>query len=513
MAALATFASSLATGAESAPEDAVFTYAGPAGVDGRFVGSCVAFGFEIETGHRTMLTIQHRGAVLVWRTTYVNVTRVHDDGGESISVVLDAHTVERRTFIESGNLSVAGPRITGLRSQYLEGARDPFRAEWQGQSLRLHAPSTELVAPEESYVKATAEGDAGFHHLDYGGTARRTSADAAARITGDVTLYLRGSHIEAGAHEMQQPAYRHERPLAGGGALEMTTIRFTDAFVELRDASTWLPPAAEIVCGAIEAHVVGTVNAAQASGALTAGEERLEFDQRVLSLTGSFAWQDEPSQPPGANSDAVARVHASGSFATSIDFTPASVTGGDGWAPELAVGAAIGLVGLALMLFQVWGHFVGAFYSRIAPDRALENRTRDALYDAVVQRPGIDLTALGRVTNKHLTTVVYHVRVLRRARLVKTMRLGRTVCVLPLTRLRAPSQTDLALERHRELRYIRETVAPRPLRLSTLARETADRFRISKRAAYHWIQQAADSNIVTRRGRRGHEEVSCNNTS
>jgi predicted transcriptional regulator len=329
----------------------------------------------------------------------------------------------------------------------------------------------------------------------FNGWTRRAAFDGDATARGDLGLYLRGAQIEAMGLSVGLGPWTTTEFSMKTAALERRQVLFEDAFLDLHEVTWHLPRHVELVCGRIEGDVQGAYVADQASGNATGASKRVEFDNRVVSLEGTFHVDDapsvyEPGQPPMAHAAAEGDIRVIG-----IDFDEAT-RAAPSWATPQALGLWAIFVAIVVIGVKSAGSVVGAFYSRFGRDRALENPNRDTVYQAILQNPGVDLSGLRGLTPFHLTTVAYHVQVLRRVGLVSTLKHGHSVRVVPRERMNARDLPSILASHDARLAFVRAQTQEGPLPLRDLAARLMKEFSLARRAAYELVDRAAATQLV-----------------
>jgi len=481
-----------------------FVYEGPSSIRGDFRGACEGRGISFADVARRALDFESEGGVLVTRRILVNETTVLD-GTSPVATPPEAAIAAESSPVAAGRVSVAWPeagKVVGLPLQ----AGDP-------------APSFPvalvLTGANASSVEAAPKTPAGDYWVDtpagpklqpsyFPGWVRRVSWAGSARVEGSITLYLREAIIEVGHERRDLGSYAVERENVSSPVLSRRTWQLEDAFLHLKAARIQLPEGAHAFCGSLNGSLAGDLVAARATGVVEAPTQRIPFETQVLSLRGRFDWGESPERLPlESASEGRMTVHASGDMAVvGVDFAP--VVGGPLPVVAPVVGMSLAAGALAWLLYKNAGLVVGLFYSRFGRDAALNNANRSLLYEAVRSDPGVELTNLARVASLHLTTVAYHVQVLRRVGLVSTHRQGRTVHVFVAPAGTPVARTFALAARDERLAALIGMLREGPLPQRALAFRLRDRFSITVRAAYHMIERAVEAGTVERiRGPQG----------
>lgn len=115
------------------------------------------------------------------------------------------------------------------------------------------------------------------------------------------------------------------------------------------------------------------------------------------------------------------RYDARGDFASFVVGGVEMARDGSSWAPAVAL--SVTAAGLLLLLF--------ALYTRLAPNRLLDHAARQALHGIVAAEPGIHMREAGRRAELPWGTLRFHVRMLRRAGIVRVEAEGRSLRLYP----------------------------------------------------------------------------------
>lgn len=127
-----------------------------------------------------------------------------------------------------------------------------------------------------------------------------------------------------------------------------------------------------------------------------------------------------------AATDAAPEYPVSGEFTLILDGRPVVSPANPVAAVEVASWTAV-LLGIATLGLR----FLPAMYTRIAPDRLLDNANRRAIYDRVLAQPGIHQRELHRTSGGAWGPFTFHVRLLREAGYLRVEDQGRYKLVFP----------------------------------------------------------------------------------
>lgn len=226
-----------------------------------------------------------------------------------------------------------------------------------------------------------------------------------------------------------------ERPL-GMDASPYRVDRYAYAVLELADADASVASSAgarvRILLPTPTLEVDGGVSFRDATGHVRTRGQRLDLAHSAVALEGALSIRalGADDVPPSALAAGVgSRAFAvSGTFDNVVLGSLAAATSLQ--RTDVAVVAVAGLA-LAAVARLVGAAGVSALYTRIPTSRVLAHDERRRLLDVVRARPGLHLRALERAVGFRWGQLTYHVRVLKRARLVQTERSGRFVHVFP----------------------------------------------------------------------------------
>jgi predicted transcriptional regulator len=480
---------------------ATFAYTGSSSLTGRFDGSCTALGLLLPPGAAD-LSLSSGGGTLWLRRTILNRTTVLVPPDQVVVHDAAEPPKEERIEVPAGplRLAVAADGLAlGLPFGYARDAEFGFQVSWNATRLNLSAPAANTPTPAGTIWTAPA-GQARIHPVVFPGWTRLSAHDGRAAADGNLTIYLRSADVfYPGGHRPLGP-YRSEVENVSTPAGSHRTLELTDAWLDLRGAHFDLPPATRAACAGLEGEVAGSLAAEAASGEAPSGGGRTGFEGRAVVLEGVFRVHESLAKvplDPGSQGRVEAQAEGDVRLA-SLDFAPTS----PGDATPLVVSVSLGAV---VLLALVWaaknlGSIVGLFYSRLRRDHALDNRNRDAVHEAVLQNPGLDLSELAALTGLHRTTVFYHVQVLHRVGLVSTLRHGRSLRIVGVGRQNGPERARLLAARDPRFGFLVETLGAGPRPLREVVPLVADHFGTSRRAAYHTVHGAIEMGIVKRVG-------------
>ncbi len=252
-------------------------------------------------------------------------------------------------------------------------------------------------------------------------------------IRGDLVVYLENADVRLPDGRLLATPDRVQVMARSGapGAASVDWVREQYVFLTLHDATATLAAAgARLACEDLAAHVVGTVHAYQAQGFVERGAERIDFENRELSLTGDFSWDERRGDGGQVAASAVGHFDAAG-----LDFAPA-LDAPDALPAIIKVGfwAAV-LAGLLAALYYLTKVFLG-FFTRLSSDDVAGHASRRLILDAVRANPNLTLAALVAATALPASMVRYHARILESRGLLRSHRVGRNRCFVASGALR-----------------------------------------------------------------------------
>jgi DNA-binding transcriptional ArsR family regulator len=181
--------------------------------------------------------------------------------------------------------------------------------------------------------------------------------------------------------------------------------------------------------------------------------------------------------------------------------------------PDIAVATvtsssllAIFLVGYFLPAIKVVGAqglLLVPGYAKLRKDAILDNKIRDQLLDTIKQDPGVSITDLSKKVDAGWGTIVYHLGVLEKNKMVSTVLDGRHRRVFPVGLVDFSSQGQLALLKNERVRALYELIHDEP---GAFQDQLAKRIGISAPATSWHLKRLEDAGLVGRvkDGRRVH---------
>lgn len=198
----------------------------------------------------------------------------------------------------------------------------------------------------------------------------------------------------------------------------------------------------------------------------------------------------------------------------SADIKPAStMTNFQVAKPDVAVATVTSTSLLALFLV---GYFLPALkvvgaqalllvpgYAKLRKDAILDNKIRDQILDLVKQDPGASITDLAKKVDAGWGTVVYHLGVLEKNKMVSTVLDGRHRRVFPVGLVDFSGQGQLALLKNERVRALYDLIHEQP---GAFQDQLAKRIGISAPATSWHLKRLEDAGLVGRvkDGRRVH---------
>ncbi len=481
---------------------AEFNYAGPASLDGQFVGSCEGNGVYLAPGVPRSLLVESGGGSLTVVHTRVNYTIVSPEASPAYMPDADNQWSEQIDVPAGAARIQVGP--TGIVTVVppFDGREfgQPFAVSIVLDSADFSSVREGIRTPGEFFWVASEPGakphiqDFTFPRPD-----RTVSFDGEATAEGTLLLYLREATVTFREERLRLEPWTVEEFNATTPAIARRTVIFNDAFLELDDARLVAPSDAQIVCGGSEGRIEGAFVADRATGRATGAGKDVTFEEKVLSMEGTFVLEERPET--SSTGQDVVRSRAEGSIAVlGVDFAPALTSPSPILESATTVALWLLVMGAVLLGLKNLGTFVGAFYSRFGRDRVLDNPSRDLVYQAVMQNPGIALSRLTQVTPYHLSTVTYHVRVLQRVGLIGTLRHGRSIRVLPRTMMTSATLPRLKQVWDPRIAFVVDQVHAEPKALKQVVQTLSANFAITAQASYAIVKGAVEANLVRRTG-------------
>jgi predicted transcriptional regulator len=495
---LAVLASPVSMAAVAPESRVLFSYDGPMSLAGAVDAVCDGAG-AVLPAEGSMVVHAEGGEWVEW-TTYVNVTVLTPEAGPK-PVPVDANITSRSARVPAGPVRIAWP-ADGIAVLWPHAFPNTIARplEISGAVGALNATSVEHAPPAPAGARWVpgSSGRASREDTFFPGWSRRLTSAGSFNASGDLMFYLRQARVESVATGWDLPAYRQETSNTTTALASVRTLKFTDAELRLRVPDVALPSGSRPVCSGLDARVRGAFVAEAASGEAFRDGASIRFNRRALTLQGTFDLRETTTGDEPTASDR-GRVEASAEGdvrLVGLDYETVASTSAPK-AVAIGSGAALLLLILAFVVKKA-GTLVGFFYSRFGRDRALENRNRELVHDAVCNNPGADLSTLAQITGLNRRTLAYHVQVLERVGLVVTRRQGRSLRILPIG-LTSP-QAVASVFATKDPRYVQVVEALRagPIPLSELVRTLRERLRIGRRAAYLVVDQAIEHGIVRR---------------
>lgn len=444
--ALAVGLSGTATTMAQADDDIIveYTYRGAAALDGDIEGTCEAYGAILTAPQPVHLSIQ--GAALTSATTWINRTQVRPGEPEeaSASTPLD-YTRKTQTsplpdgqyWIEPGPSGLialrqaAHPR-SGTASMVAEfaGTDATWTSVAEGAQVAAHFYDYDTLAGPQTFFNGL-----GLHDGAYPSGARAlTLRGANVSIDGASVLHLRDVTLRHAQHETVVGPYATETQnrTTPANTLRVSSTRLHELFVATEHLQLSLAaPELTIVCGAMNTHMNGQLSILQASGTAKAAANQLDFDDRLLQVTGDFDSIDTTTTGTGGGA---AMATSSGDITVvGLDF---------GAAGQLAIldntAARVGLavvVATAMgVVAKVWAPSVTVFFTRLRDTELEAHPVRQGILEAIARDGVVELTRLTSVLDISRGSLRHHVGVLSRAGLARTLSLrGQTLRVAPTT--------------------------------------------------------------------------------
>ncbi|HVL86943.1 MAG TPA: winged helix-turn-helix transcriptional regulator [Candidatus Thermoplasmatota archaeon] len=344
------------------------------------------------------------------------------------------------------------------------------------------------------------------------------------RVEGALSLYVseagvrvRGEEGErvfaAGSSEETVEEGGTDVPVVGrvGGTRRTVEVTRT-VIVESREAVATLAAASEtqprtgVVAWAAPIDLSGTAWFGSARGTLRVDGTDRQLRGEDLTLSGAFGFLSAGDGrgeawggwPQSRESDAALPVSVQG------DVTYVRLAGGPGQEyPPMALAAGAGAVGLAALLagvpaakFGLLKFAVVPLYTRLRRPDVVEHRHRERLLSEVRGDPGVDATELKRRTGLAWGTIVYHLSVLERERLVSSLREGRHRRFFPQGEIDHGLREPLAVLRNERASHVLSAIRGAP----GLAQKDLSRATGLTPSTVHWhVERLLDAGLVWRR--------------
>jgi predicted transcriptional regulator len=494
--AFALLAGLAATAAADPKAHASFSYDGPSSHRGTSEGSCDAVGIQLPP---VPIELRSEGGTLVVRRTFINWT-VLGPGDGLVAHGGPTEMREERIPIPGGTVRLAAAAsglIVGFPYSYSRGPDATFEARWNATRVDLSAPETEIPSPA---------GDVWIRGADailplasaFPGWARLVGLEGDARAGGDLTLYVRQADVQWDGGARTLGPYRTQTANASTAAGSYRSIENTDAFLDLNGVSFVLPPGSEPACRSLHARVDGLLTVEGATGTLPSSSGPRAVSGRAVTLAGDFALEETPpAQAPVRGSAGRMDARADGDIGlVAVDFAKVADPSTSKAVAAAGLGAALLVVALAVARYA--GALVGLFYSRFGRERALDNRNREIVYEAVLHNPGVDFSTLAQITGMNRRTVAYHVQVLTRVNLIGTRRHGRSRRLFPTHLTGQESVASILAARDPRFARLVDALRTGPMATSELVRRLREQLGLGRRAAYYVVERALDHGIVSR---------------
>ncbi len=199
-----------------------------------------------------------------------------------------------------------------------------------------------------------------------------------------------------------------------------------------------------------------------------------------------------PADP--AVSPVAFRVHLAQAPAAAAAAAPAAAAGAGSSlaAPALVAGgvaATGGVAAAALLLRRRWPFFAAALYTRLKPNRVLDQPTRERIAQIVGAEPGIAFSDLARRLDLGFGALTYHAQVLERSGVVFSARDGQQRRFFPVAGGFVKGSGSLS---ERAL----QALLSGPRGLAELARELG----VSRQALHYHLKRLAEEGRVVARG-------------
>lgn len=499
----------LAQGAPSASSVVVeFSYAGASQYEGHVQAQCQAVGAILPSSGSVVVAGGSHELFVEWARVNRTVIGV---GSEPMTYEAPDRLWFDR-FALNGESTVVEWGQNGLATLWDDVgshiSQAGLNASIDTPLLRATSSRLAIASPAESFWSQDSSGQPQTVVAQFPGWNRLVEADGEITVSGSGGLHLRhATVVDDGVSRTLSP-HRTVEERVGTEDVYRERVRYEEGWLTFEDATLVLPPESQLVCGTMSGTVNGSLSANQASGKARSESQSLQFEDRVLTLTGAFGLHETPRNEGSRNAVGWVDADARGSISNlGLDFS--AVSSDDDWVTTTAaMGVATALAILLLLLVKNAGVLLGAFYSRVGLDRALENSNRGRIYEAVLQEPGVDLSRLSEYTQSHLTTVTYHVHVLKRVGLVRTVRHGRSIRVVPDGDRR--KVRDVVVARDEHLAFVQGLASGDRVALRDVVGRVRTRFGVSRQGAYQIVDRAVVQGVVQKSMSEGKVMVACN---
>lgn len=252
-------------------------------------------------------------------------------------------------------------------------------------------------------------------------------------------------------------------------------------------------PATSVSAPNLVVRLEGVAGFERATGEVADGFAMRAVGDEDLRLSGNLELQPLEAQDGGRRM----RTDLDGSV-FSIDV--ASPPAGPPWT-SYAAGATGGAIVLGLALYawpSVKWFWIKAFfaplYARLRREEVLENELRDGILQAVQDEPGISASELGRRLECGWGTLVYHLTVLERMRLVSSAREGRHKRFFAQGRINYSDKGAVGLLVNPAARNILDAIRGAP---GSIQKDLSERLHLSPgTVAWHVERLAAEGLVV-----------------
>ena len=303
-------------------------------------------------------------------------------------------------------------------------------------------------------------------------------------------------------HGGSEEPFRVEREVrareAAPGVAYAEEVRSSYALLSLEGAVLSLPEEARLSAYAPAARVAfdGQLASSSATGWLVHDGTRRELRAESLILEGEvdagLLTEDaarDACAPSGAGplplrarlSGEASRVVVAGDAVAGRDLPPAVTP----------AAAAAGAASLALLALAGW-----ALYTRIGRSKVLENPTRRAIHDAIMESPGVSVAALSARLGRARTVVQHHLAMLAAHRLVVSVDLGSSrgwYLASDPRRLDATATTTRALGSGTRRRVLEAVAAAQD---GATQRDVAEEMQLSQRLVSYHLRKLEEAGLV-----------------
>jgi helix-turn-helix protein len=483
--------------ASDGPDRAEYVYRGGSTIDRVERASCDATGILLPKRAGGELNLLAGGGTLHLRQTWLNRTLI---AGHPVDE--PANMAERPIDFGAGHALVAWG-LDGTVTAYATRPENGLVSQWPSGRLDV-APLENSPDAPYPFWRATPEG-VRQADADFAGPSRVVASTSETRVLGNASFLIHQAAIELpDGGRYQLPAWRTETKISNG-SIDRISILYEDAFLEVNGASwTVSPGKGASVCRALEARVAGAgTTAADATGSGLVDGTLHSFDNVVVAYHGSFQLTERTPAPTATGETGVVSATTVGRFdAWGLDFAPVSPDRpGTAWVLAATGG---GLVA-ALLARLAWGPIVGAFYARFGRDRVLDHPLRRNLWELVQSSPALPLSALAERLGIREKLAAYHLRVLERTNLVRTLRgrrRGRPWRLVVPGGMPPVEAKKLLLAFHEEndpkLRSIRRLLGASGMPRTALTTALVQEFSLTDRGARKVLQRAVELGLATR---------------